>query len=355
MLCYAHVEEGRFVPSVERYEEVRVIDLKTSYMGIDLSNPILVGSSGLTGTVDGIRRCADAGAGAVVMKSLFETHSELSKRGGSLVAGLPPDEEEPRGDAGRGGPREGRDLSRREYLETLYKAKRAVTIPVIASLCCDSIPAWKRCARAAWNAGADALELNISVVPRLTTGFSKAIEDLHIGILEEVKREVGIPVSIKISPYLTSMMRLSYVLSGSQVSALVLFNRFYRIDMDIEKLRVVGAPFTSSREEMYHGLRWIALLHGKVPVDLAAATGLHEAEDVIKQLLAGARAVQLCSTLYRNGLGRIRLILDRLSGWMSDRSFTRIDEFRGLLSQDRSDDPAAYERVQYATAPLTQG
>jgi dihydroorotate dehydrogenase (fumarate) len=148
---------------------------------------------------------------------------------------------------------------------------------------------------------------------------------------------------------------MAYVLSGSQAAALVLFNRFYRIDMDIQNLRVVAGPPLSSHEEMYHGLRWIALLHGKVPVDLVGATGIYDAEDVIKQILAGASTVQLCSTLYRNGLDRIRVILDHLAGWMTEHAYTHIEEFRGLLSQHRSSHPAAYERLQYAAGPLRPG
>ena len=315
-------------------------DLTIRFMGLELANPVLVGSSGLTATVDGIKACADAGAGAVVTKSLFQSPSAAGT-GGSPASGNGADGE--------------KDLSERDFLTMLNRARRAVSVPIIASLCCDSIVAWKRTAKAAWNAGADALQLNISVAPCMTAGLSKAIEDLYITVLEEIKREVNVPVSVKVNPYLTSMMRMAYVLSGSQAAALVLFNRFHRIDIDTEELRVTSAPFISAGEEMHFALRWIALLYGKVPVDLAAATGLHETDDVIKQLLAGAQAVELCSTLYRNGLGRIRIILDGLSRWMGANSYGCLDDFRGLLSQDRSGAPWVYERLQYAGEPLPQG
>ena len=281
-------------------------------MGLQLDNPIIVGSSGLTETVEGIRRCADAGAGAVVMKSLFDPHAEP------------------------------------EYMRILNGAKRAVSIPVIASLACDSISTWRHCSRAAWNAGADALELNISVAPRLTIGFSKAIEDLYITVLEEIKRTVTIPVSVKVHPYITSMMRLAYVLAGSGASAMVLFNRFRRIDIDIDALRLVAGPSLSAPEEMYHGLHWITLLFGKVPVDLVGATGIYNGDDVIKQLLAGVQVVQLCSALHKGGPGTIRSVLKRTAGWMRDHAYSRIDDFRGLLSQHRSEQPDVHERLQYA-------
>jgi dihydroorotate dehydrogenase (fumarate) len=319
-----------------------MVDLSTTYMELNLRNPTVVGSSSLTKSVEGIKQCADAGAGAIVMKSLFEEPADPEIDGEKAAYRS---EEQPMLGS-KNGHTDGR-LNVEEYLRNINEAKQEVSLPIIASLSCVSMEGWKKYAKMVWNAGADALELNISVVPYLSMVFSRAIEDLYLVIFEEVRNVVSIPVSLKLNPYFASMMRLAYDLGGSGASALVLFDRFYQIDIDIENLKLKGGSPFSSSEEMSNGLRWMALLHGKVNCDLAASTGIYEAEDVIKQLLAGAKVVQLCSTLYKNGLEKIASILSSLESWMEKHGFHSLEDFRGILSQEKCKDFTFFERLQY--------
>lgn len=304
-----------------------MVDLTTTYMGLELRNPIVVGSGNLTKSVESIVQCAASGAGAVVMKSLFEIPGE-------------PD------DSGETAPVE-KLLRAEQYLDTIRQAKMEVSIPLIASICCASMETWKAYAELVCNAGADAIELNISVAPSLTIGYSKAIEDLYVIVLEEIRKTVNIPLSVKLSPYLTSLMRLAYNLAGSGASALVLFNRFFQIDVDIDNLRLTAGSPLSSEQETSNVLRWMALLYGKLECDLAASTGVYGAEQVVKHLLAGAKVVQLYSTLSSNGLAKIDSILGFLESWMERQGFESVGQFRGMLSQEECRDSSSLEKLQY--------
>jgi len=322
-----------------------MVSLNTKYMGFELSNPLIVASSSLTKNLDGVKRCADAGAGAIVLKSLFEEQIDVEVK--DVEKYILPYWHPEAFDYVR---QMGMELGPSDYLGLVKHAKKAVSIPVIASLNCISPKWWISYAKKIVDAGADAIELNIAVMPSDPTRDAKNIEALYFKILEEVDANIDIPIAAKIGPYFTSMAHMANELGKHGVSALVLFNRFYQPNIDIEKLKLSPGYNFSSPEEMGQSLRWIALLSGKLDCDLAAATGIHDASGVIKQILAGANVVQLCSTLYLNGLKQIGIILDELRLWMKKHSFETLDDFRGKLSQMQSKYPESYERIQYIRA-----
>jgi dihydroorotate dehydrogenase (fumarate) len=320
-------------------------NLSGEYMGLSLRNPIVVASCSLTGTSEGIRRCADAGAGAVVLKSLFEEQMRVETQDIEKYlwfSGHPEALDYVRN--------LGMELGPREYISLLKEAKSAVSIPVIASLNCVSAEWWVDYAMQIESAGADALELNISAMPSDLDRSDEEIASIYFKILEEVKKCIEIPIAVKIGPYFTSMAQMADELSERGASALVLFNRFYQFDINIEKLELAPGYRFSSPEEMNLSLRWIALLSGRVNCDLAASTGVHNGAGVIKQLLAGASVVQVCSTLYLNGLEQIDRLLGYIEVWMKGHGFDSIDQIRGKLSQMQSDRPELYERLQYIKA-----
>jgi dihydroorotate dehydrogenase (fumarate) len=320
-------------------------DLSTNYVGLQLRNPIIVASCSLVNTVEGAERCADAGAGAVVLKSLFEEQLEADTKALQQNVWL----------AGHAEAFDyvrnmGIELGSQDYLKLVEGAKKKLPIPVIASLNCITPTWWTDYAKRIERAGADALELNIAVLPSDMNRTSKEIEHLYFDILEAVKQSVKIPIAVKIGPYFTSIARMAHELCNRGASALVLFNRFYQLDINIEKLALVPGYRLSSREEISLSLRWISLLAGRVKCDLAATTGVHDGIGVIKQLLAGASAVQICSTLYLNGVKYIDTILTEIEEWMDQHTFDSIDQIKGKLSQVGSDRPELYERLQYIKA-----
>ena len=346
-----------------------MIDLTTRYMGLKLKNPLVVSSCGLTKTVQGVQKCAEAGAGAIVLKSLFEEQitaevGELTQHAASVA----------HSEAFEYLQGYGRALGPREYLQLLRDAKKAVAVPIIASINCVTE---ERCADFAGQlaaAGADGLEINIGFLPNTSGLTSSAVEERYERILYAVRSRVDLPVALKVGPYISSFAHLADKLGNDRMAgppftvgwcgpgenerlstwqgadSLVLFNRFYRFDIDVDTLQLAGGNPYSTADELHTSLRWISLLAGRVKCDLAATTGVHDGRDVVKQLLAGATVVQLCSTLYRGGLGQIGLILDQLQEWMQTQGFERLEDFRGRLSQSRSEHPADYERLQYIKA-----
>jgi dihydroorotate dehydrogenase (fumarate) len=320
-------------------------DLSTTYMGLALRNPLIVASCSLTKSVDGVRRCSDAGAGAVVLKSLFEEQILADMHGTdaeSKVLWHP--------EALDYIHRMGLELGPQDYLKLIRESKKAVPIPVIASLHCVSTGVWTNYVRQLADAGADAIEMNISVMlsdPRRESG---AVERIYLETMEQTAHFVKIPIAVKIGPYFTSVARMASELWMHGAKALVLFNRFYQFDIDIEKMKLAPGYRLSSPQEIALPLRWISLLSGKVKCDFSASTGAHDAAGVIKLLLVGATTVQLCSTLYLNGLGRIEIIRKEMADWMDAHSFKSVDLMRGKLSQAQSDKPELYERLQYIKA-----
>jgi dihydroorotate dehydrogenase (fumarate) len=319
------------------------MDLSTQYMGLSLRNPLIVASSGITQSVEGVVRCAEAGAGAVVLKSVFE--ESILAEAKEVIDGSRFPTEFP----------EGREYVERYsqeeafgfYLKLIREAKDAVSIPVIGSVHCVSASSWTEYAHRLQEAGADAIELNVFVPPIDPKREPRSYEQLYFDVADSVRRNVSIPVALKIGSYFSGLARTAVELS-ERVGALVLFNRFYRLDIDPESMRVVAAgPFSDPHESVVP-LRWISILSGRVKCDLAATTGIHDGAGVVKQLLAGANAVQVCSVLYRrSSLDYLRTMLDEVGDWMKRHEFRSVSEFRGKLSQQNSKDPEAYERVQF--------
>jgi len=320
-------------------------DLSTTYMGLALRNPLIVASCGLTKTADGVRRCADAGAGAVVLKSLFEEQILADLRGNEIDTGFLWHPE-----ALDYVQRMGLELGPQSYLKLIEESKKDVSIPVIASLHCVSSGLWTDYVRKIADAGADAIELNISVMlsdPRRESGD---VERIYMDTVESVVRLAKIPVAVKIGPYFTSVARMASELWKRGAKALVLFNRFYQFDINLDTMELAPGHSLSSPQEIALPLRWISLLSGKVKCDFAASTGVHDADGAAKLILVGATTVQLCSTLYKNGLSRIGTISTDLERLMEKHGFKSIDQMRGKLSQARSDKPELYERLQYIKA-----
>ena len=317
--------------------------LATTYLGLKLRNPIIVGSSGLTATVAGVKELEEKGAGAVVLKSIFE--EEIAVELDQII---------------KSAKRTAYNLEQFDYMDYRLReekinkytqliegCKKAVSIPVIASVNCVYSHEWTAYAKHLESAGADALELNMFFLPSDLTRGSHEKEKAYLKIVEKVQKEVSIPIALKISYYFTDLGPMIQELSKTGISGLVLFNRFYSPDFDIEKLEVTPANVFSSPAELYLSLRWMAMMSGRVKCDLAASTGVHDGKAVIKQLLAGAKAVQVVSALYKKGKGHIQTLLTDLEEWMNRKGYKNIRQFRGKMSQKKSTNPAIYERMQF--------
>ncbi len=318
-------------------------DLSTRYLGLNLKNPIIVSSSGLTSTVEGVRRCAEAGAGAVVLKSIFE--EQIESQVSELLASSAEVPWQVEADDYMS--RYGRDNALDDYLQLVKAAKREVPIPVIGSINCVTSGGWTDFAARVEQAGADALELNVFVLPSDPRRDGVAHEKLHFDLARDVSKQLSIPVSLKVGTYFSGLARTMTDLSRTGIQGLVLFNRFFRIDFDVEALSVVPGALLSAPEESAVPLRWISILYGKVQCDLAATTGIQTGEGVVKQILAGAAAVQICSVLYHEHPDHIGVMLKQMDEWMQRHDFADIHEIQGRLSQSRTGNRAAYERVQF--------
>ncbi len=324
------------------------MDLTTGYMGLELRNPLVASASPLSYTVDGVRRLADAGVGAVVLFSLFEEQlREETARTARLVESTAESFPEAL-DYFPAAAHE--DAGPRRYLNLLARAVAAVEIPVIASLNGVTPAAWTDYARAMQDAGAAAIELNIYYLPGDPRTPGRAVEQRHVEVLERVKDAVTLPVAVKLSPHFSSTGEIAIRLDEAGADALVLFNRFLQPDIDPETLAVVPTVTLSSPADARLPRTWIALLRGRVRAALAATTGVEGAEDIAKYLLAGADVVMSASALLRHGPAYATVLLDGLSAWMSRKGFQRVDELRGMLSVPAGADEAAYERAGYVSA-----
>lgn len=319
-------------------------NLSTSYLGLKLKNPIIAASSGLTNSIDDIKEFEEQGAAAVVLKSIFEEEirRELEKDLDSMNMGtfLYPETLDYYDNYAE-------DDSLTNYLKLIRDAKNAVKIPIIASVNCVSAEKWPYYAETLQDAGADALELNVFVMPSDFNKSSEENEQVYFDVIEQVKKHVKIPISLKISYYSSNLGAFIQKLSNTGVNGLVLFNRFYSPDIDINKMNLLSTNVTSTPSELPISLRWIGIMYSRVGCDLAATTGIHNGEAIIKQVLAGANAVQIASAFYKNGKGIIKEMLDDISSWMNEKGFKSLDEFRGKMSQEESKNPAAYERMQF--------
>lgn len=327
------------------------MDISTTYLGMTLRSPLVASASPLSEDIDNIKRMADAGAGAVVLYSLFEeqllqTQLELHQR---LTQGTESYSEAltylPEPDTFHIGP-EG-------YLEHIRKAKAAVDIPIIASLNGTSLSGWTDFAQQIQQAGADALELNIYYIPTNPDLTSAAVEQTYLDIVSAVRAKVTLPIAVKLSPFFSNMANMAKRLDATGVNALVLFNRFYQPDIDLETLEVTPHVLLSAPQALRLPLTWIGILYKRIKADLAATSGVHTAEDSLKLLMAGANVTMMASALLRNGVTYIRKVEQDLIDWMTVHEYESVKQMRGSLSQINCEDPSAFERAQYMRALTT--
>ncbi|MCL5270412.1 MAG: dihydroorotate dehydrogenase-like protein [bacterium] len=324
------------------------MDLTTNYMGLKLKNPLVAAASPLSYEIDNIKRMEEAGAAAVVLYSLFEEqikqealalHYYTTKGTESFAESLTYFPEP-----------ETYHLGPEEYLEHIRKAKAAVDLPVIASLNGITRGGWIDYARKVQQAGADGIELNVYLLPTNPAVEGGEIESVYVNILAAVKSVVSIPVAMKLNPFFSSIPNFAHKLDQMDVDALVLFNRFYQPDIDLEKLEVEPRIKLSTPGSMLLPMRWIAILYGHVRASLAATTGIHTAEDVIKTLMTGADVTQLCATLLRNGIGQFGRILHDMETWMDEHEYASVAQMKGSMSHCAVAEPAAFERANYMKA-----
>ncbi len=319
--------------------------LQTGYLGFTLASPIVPSASPLGGDLDMLRRLEEAGAGAVVLPSLFEEqieHEELAVHW-ALEVGRSSSAESldyfPESDEYNTGPG--------EYLEHVAAARAALEIPVIASLNGSTPGGWIRYARMIEEAGADALELNVYSVEADTATTADQAETRILDVVRAVRAEVQIPVAVKIGPFFTALAHTATRLALCGANGLVLFNRFLQPDIDPETMTVGNRMALSTREELRLPLRWIALLYGRVPVSLALTTGVHEAEDVIKALLAGADVAMSAAALIQHGPDKLSEMLAGVERWLVEHEFESVEQLKGSMSQESCPEPAAFERAHY--------
>lgn len=321
-------------------------EITTNYLGLRLKNPIIAASSGLTDSVEKLIELEKAGVGAVVLKSIFEeeivmhTQRSLEKMSASGFV-YPETMEYFEYDY------EEIDDPVQNYLKLISDTKEYLRIPVIASINCVSENGWDEFAYMAEKAGADALELNIFLLPSDPTRSLEANERIYFEAIKRVSAMVKIPVSIKLGPYSSNLSSLLENLSKTGIAGLVLFNRSYNTDFDINTFEFTGASVLTSYSDIYHSLRWIALMAGRVECSLAASTGVHDGVGLIKMLLAGANAVQVASTLYSNGNKQVERMVADLTAWMDNHGYKRIEDFMGKMSYSKTYNPAAFERIQF--------
>jgi dihydroorotate dehydrogenase (fumarate) len=321
------------------------MNLHTTYMGLELKSPIVVSACTLSEEVSNIIQMEDAGAGAVVLFSLFEEQIKKERAQYDAIVSSTsnifaeasdffPDLDEYH---------RGAD----QYLEIIRQAKEQVNIPIIASLNGISSEGWISYAQQMEQAGADGLEINIFFIPADVHLSTAAVEHRYLNIIDEVKNTVKIPVAVKLNPYFSAMGNMAKRMQEYGAKALVLFNRFYQPDFDINQLSLLHNLQYSESNEIRLPLLWIALLYGRVPVSLAATTGVQSSIEVIKYILAGADITMTASALYKNGIGYIKTMNKELEAWMMTREFENIDSFKGVMSQQHISDPTAYERANY--------
>ena len=321
------------------------MNLSTVYMSLNLRNPIIVGSCGLTGTPEKVKACADAGAGAVVLKSIFEEQIESDL--GSMT-----DQSVWYPEAADYINSYGMQNAVSNYMELLEKSRNTTDIPIIPSIHCFGKGNWMDFAKQLENAGASALELNTFILPSDPRRTGRENENVILDIVSDIKSQISIPVAVKIGSYFSSISAFASELDGCGVDSIVLFNRFFRIDFDIENLEVVNGSMLSTPDETEDILRWVSMISPVTNCDIAATTGIHDGEAVVKQLLAGANAVQICSTLYKNGLGVMAEMHGFMADWMRRHNYNSIEDFRERLSQRNSGNPAEFQRVQFMKASV---
>lgn len=321
------------------------MNLTTNYLGMLLKNPIVASSSPLSHSVDSIRRLEDAGAAAVVMYSLFEEQigfdsyyidHHLTQGIDSYAESISyfPD-------------MQSYNIGPDEYLNLIRKAKETISIPIIGSLNGTSVGGWTDYAGLIEEAGADALELNVYYLPANTAVKGNDVEALYLDILGAVREVVTIPVAIKLSPFFSSVANMASCLSEQGADGLVLFNRFYQPDFDLENLEVAPRLVLSNSNELRLPLRWVAILYGRVNADLAITSGVHTSQDVVKGLMAGAKVTMMASELLQNGVRRVGQVLNEVVTWLNEHEYESVTQMIGAMSQKHCAEPAAFERANY--------
>ena len=324
------------------------VDLRTRYLGLELRNPIVAAASPLTGSVESLLRLQEAGAAAVVLPSLFEEqieHEEMGTHNLMLYgAELSPE-------AGGFFPevqRQGTAIDK--HLRLVQDAKKALNVPVIASLNGYTAGGWTRYARQFEAAGADAIELNVYFLATDPADTSEAVEQRYVDLVASVCRDVKVPVAVKVAPYFSAFANIARRMTAVGASGLVLFNRFVQPDIMLEELEVAPHLVLSTSDELRLALRWIAILYGQVKASFAATGGAHTSDDVLKVLLAGADCVMIASSLLKNGPAHVRTLLSGIESWMGEREYESVQQLKGSLSQRACPDPAAFERANYMKA-----
>jgi dihydroorotate dehydrogenase (fumarate) len=320
------------------------MDLRTSYLGFTLQNPIIVGSCGYTYSVKDVKSLVENGAAAIVLKSIFEEEI-LWEMESNLAQMQRPMTIYP--EIYDFFDLETIEDSVTKYLNLISECKKEVDVPIIASVNCISSHEWVSFARRIEEAGADALELNIFIMPSDLNRTSQENEKMYFEIIDSVLSVTKIPVAVKLSYYFTNLASMIKQISERGVKGIVLFNRFFEPDFDLDTFTVVPTNVLSSPSDLGKSLRWIAIMSERVNCDLCASTGVHDGKSVIKQILAGAKAVQIASAIYRKGPKVIGEMLEEIKNWMNEKGFNSLDDFRGRMSQSRSLNPAAYERAQF--------
>lgn len=316
------------------------MDLSVKYLGYTLKNPVIVGSSGLTNSVEKIKRLAKNNAGAVVLKSLFEEqilqHSSREAENYLYPEAYDYIQEY------------SKSYGIDKYLNLIENARKEVDIPIIASLNARTDGEWVDFAKKIEAAGAHGIELNISILPFNPETDCKTIEKLHLKILENVKSKVSIPLSVKISSFSSGLANLIQQISWSKtVGSIIMFNRFYNPDIDINKMELTTSNVFSFAEDLMPSLRWIAMLSEKFDTQFVASTGIYTGEDLVKQLLVGADATQVVSAIYKHGESYINTIISQLKDWMEEKKYYKISDFKGKLSMSKLPNPNVFERVQF--------
>jgi dihydroorotate dehydrogenase (fumarate) len=317
-----------------------MVKLDVSYLGLKLRNPVLVSSSGLTDSADKIKKLEEFGAGAVVLKSLFE--EQINYEAGHLLeqSDYPEAEDYIRNYT--------KSNSLEEYLTLIESAKKAVQIPVIASVNCISASDWISFSKKIESAGADAIEVNVFVLPSEPDRTGSEYEQVYYDLATQLKKIISIPIAIKLGSQFSNILFIIKQLYNRGVEGVVLFNRFYAPDMDLPRMKLTSSEVFSSPADIRQTLRWVGIASGKIDgIDIAASTGIHNSDAIIKQILAGASVVQVCSTLYKNGVGQLVNLIAGVEEWMETNNFGRIGDFKGILSYKNITDPSSYERSQF--------
>ncbi len=320
--------------------------LATHYLGLTLSSPLVVGACGpLTENLHHLRHIEDAGAGAVVLHSLFEEQLQrdrfeldyyLNQGTESYAEALTYFPHQPLF-----------HVSAETYLDHIQRAKAMVDIPIIVSLNGDAPGGWTDYAKQLEAAGADALELNIYAVPTDPSQTAAELEQAHLDIVRSVIHHVNIPIAVKLSPYFTNLANFTHQISMAGVNGLVLFNRFYQPDIDLEALEVLPRVLLSTSQDLRLPLRWVAILYGTLPLDFAATGGIHQAQDAIKLLMAGASVTQMVSALLRHGIDHLHTVNQGIQEWLKSHEYESIQQLQGSMSQINCPNPSAFERAQY--------